>query len=93
MTHCVDFGATIQLLVDGELVGQDLDQALAHLQTCSTCRHTFEDEQKLSQLVRQSFSLRATPAALRNRIEQITEQTSASPGPAVAGLSKTGAET
>ena len=103
MTHSVDFGAIIQLLVDGELVSEDLDQALAHLQTCSTCRDRFEDEQRLSQLVRQSFYPRAAPAALRNRIEQITEESSASNGPAAtmnsfpasaaAGGPKAGAET
>ncbi|WP_260739968.1 hypothetical protein [Tunturiibacter lichenicola] len=75
MINCTD-GATSQLLLDGELVGEELYQARAHLETCSTCIQFFEEEQRLSQLIRQAHDPQRAPSSLRNRIVQMAAETS-----------------
>jgi anti-sigma factor RsiW len=76
MTDCAGFDMTIQLLFDGELVGNELDQAREHLQTCSDCKQRFEEEERLSQIVRQARSPLVAPASLRDRVLQITTEAS-----------------
>jgi mycothiol system anti-sigma-R factor len=76
MTDCADFGATCQLLFDGELAGEDLDEARAHLQTCSACRQRFEEEEILSQMIRQALPPQRAPASLRDRVLKITAEAS-----------------
>jgi anti-sigma factor RsiW len=74
MTECADCCATIHLLLDGELVGEELDQARAHLKICGTCTQRFEEEKSLSQMIRQSRSPQVASAALRARVLQIASE-------------------
>jgi anti-sigma factor RsiW len=75
MINCSD-GAISQLLLDGELVGEELYQARAHLKTCRTCMQIFEEEERLSQLIRQAHNPQRAPSSLRNRIVQMAAETS-----------------
>jgi hypothetical protein len=76
MTNCAGIGATAQLLLDGELVGEELHKALEHLEICSECRQLLKEEESLSQLIRQSRSPVVAPRALRDRIVQMAAETS-----------------
>jgi anti-sigma factor (TIGR02949 family) len=59
MKGCDDFSATIQIYLDSELSGQDLEDFRAHLEGCEACQTALEAEEKLSALLH------------RSRIEQI----------------------
>jgi anti-sigma factor (TIGR02949 family) len=75
MINCAG-GATTQLLLDRELVGEELYQARAHLKACSKCMQLFENEERLSQLIRQAHDPQKAPSSLRNRIVQMAAETS-----------------
>jgi len=72
MTDCIGFDTTIQLLVDGELVGEELERARAHLATCEACAEVLAEEEKLSRLLRSSYLPETAPSALRDRVRQAT---------------------
>ena len=48
MKGCDDYSASIQLYLDQELSGQDLDEFRAHLEECPACRMELEAEAELS---------------------------------------------
>jgi anti-sigma factor (TIGR02949 family) len=73
MTDCDDDSATIQLYLDKELSDQELENFHAHLEECETCRTELEAEAELSALLHRSRPLYSAPAALRERVMQITQ--------------------
>jgi mycothiol system anti-sigma-R factor len=79
MTDCDDDSATIQLYLDKELSGQELENFHAHLEECETCRTKLEAEAELSALLHRSRPLYSAPAALRERVIQVTQAAESSP--------------
>lgn len=73
MKGCEDCSATIHTGLGKELSGPDLEEFLAHLTGCETCRAEFEAEERLSSLLQRSRPLYTAPDALRARIMQAAE--------------------
>lgn len=73
MKGCEDYSATIHTGFDKELSGPDLEDFLAHLKGCETCRNELEAEESLSSLLQRSRPLYSAPDALRDRIIQAAE--------------------
>jgi mycothiol system anti-sigma-R factor len=84
MKGCHDYSATIQLYLDRELSGQDLEAFRVHLEGCQACRAELEAEEKLSALLHRSRPLYSAPDALRARVTQAAESFCSTPahGPA-----------
>src|SRR5258708_333899 len=74
MTGCDDYGTNIQLFLDKELSGRELEEFRAHLEECETCRAEIEAAEELSHLLHRSRPLFAAPDALRRRVMQTMEQ-------------------
>jgi len=72
MTGCGDCGANIQLYLDKELSGRDLEDFRTHLEECDVCRVELGAEEELSGLLHRSRPLYSAPEALRERVLQIT---------------------
>ncbi|MDX6460894.1 MAG: hypothetical protein QOJ51_380 [Acidobacteriaceae bacterium] len=68
MKGCDDYSATIQLYLDRELSGQDLENFPPHLKECEACRTELEGDERLSALLHRSRPLYSAPAALRARV-------------------------
>jgi anti-sigma factor RsiW len=68
-----DYGSTIQLYLDKELSGPDLEEFKAHLKGCEICRVELEAGEELSSLLRRSRPLYSAPDALRNRVMRTAE--------------------
>jgi mycothiol system anti-sigma-R factor len=73
MKDCYDYSATIQLYLDRELSGQDLEDFRAHLEECEACRTELEAEERLSSLLHRSRPLYSAPDALRARVMRAAE--------------------
>jgi mycothiol system anti-sigma-R factor len=73
MKGCDYYGMNIQLYLDKELIGQDLEEFHAHLEECPTCRTELEEEEALSGLLHRSRPLYSAPDALRRRILQAAD--------------------
>ncbi len=73
MKGCDDYGANIQLYLDKELTGQDLEEFHAHLEECPACRNQLEAEEELSDLLHRSRPLYSAPDALRKRVMRAAE--------------------
>jgi anti-sigma factor (TIGR02949 family) len=73
-----DYGSTIQLYLDKELSGPDLEEFRAHLEVCETCRSELAAGEELSRLLHRSRPLYSAPDALRDRVMRITELSPAS---------------
>jgi len=73
MKGCDDYDATVQLYLDNELSGQNLEDFRAHLEECESCRTKLEEEERLSALLHRSQPLYLAPDALRERVMQATE--------------------
>jgi mycothiol system anti-sigma-R factor len=73
MKGCDDYSATIQLYLDRELSGQDLEDFQAHLKECEACRTELEEHERLSALLQRSRPLYSAPDALRVRVMQGAE--------------------
>jgi mycothiol system anti-sigma-R factor len=73
MKGCDDHSATIQLYLDKELSGPDLEDFRAHLKECEACWAQLEAEDWLSALLRGSRPLYCAPDALRERVMQAAE--------------------
>jgi mycothiol system anti-sigma-R factor len=78
MKGCDEYSATIQLYLDQELNGEDLDDFCAHLEECEACRTELQAEESLSALLHRSRPLYSAPDALRVRVMQATESFSSS---------------
>jgi anti-sigma factor RsiW len=68
-----DYGATIDLYLDKELIGPDLEEFRAHLEACEACRTGLEVREELFRLLRRSRPLYSAPDALRTRVMRTTE--------------------
>jgi anti-sigma factor RsiW len=68
-----DYGSTIQLYLDKELSGQDLQEFQAHLEGCETCRAELAAGEELSSLLHRSRPLYSAPDALRDQVMRTTE--------------------
>jgi anti-sigma factor RsiW len=69
-----DYGATIELYLDKELIGPDLEEFRAHLETCAACRAELEMREELFRLLHRSRPLYSAPDALRARVMQTTTE-------------------
>jgi anti-sigma factor RsiW len=58
MNGCGDYGTTIQLYLDGELSGRDLEEFRAHLEECEVCQAELAAGQELTDLLHRRFLLR-----------------------------------
>jgi mycothiol system anti-sigma-R factor len=67
-----DYSASIQLYLDKELSGQDLEDFRVHLEECEPCRTELAAEEELSSLLRRSRPLYSAPESLRERVIQAT---------------------
>ena len=63
-----DYGSTIELYLDKELIGPDLEEFRAHLEECETCREELAAAEELSRLLHRSRPLYSAPDSLRDRI-------------------------
>jgi anti-sigma factor RsiW len=68
-----DYGATIELYLDKELIGPDLEEFRGHLEACAACRVELEVREELGRLLRRSRPLYSAPDALRDRAMRTTE--------------------
>src|SRR5882672_10806916 len=68
-----DYGATIELYLDKELSGPDLEEFRAHLEECEACRAELAAAEELSRLLHRSRPLYSAPDALRDRVMRTTE--------------------
>jgi anti-sigma factor RsiW len=68
-----DYGSTIELYLDKELIGPDLEEFRAHLEGCAACRVELEVREELFRLLHRSRPLHSTPDALRDRVMRTTE--------------------
>jgi anti-sigma factor RsiW len=73
-----DYGSTIELYLDKELIGPDLEEFRTHLEACATCRVELEVREELSRLLHRSLPLYSAPDALRDRVMRTTELLSSS---------------
>jgi mycothiol system anti-sigma-R factor len=73
MKGCDDYSETIQLYLDRELSGRDLEDFQAHLEECEACWGELEAQERLSVLLRRSRPLYSAPDALRARVMQTAE--------------------
>jgi mycothiol system anti-sigma-R factor len=86
MKDCEDYGATIQLYLDKELSGPDLEEFRTHLEECEVCRSELAAGEQLSNLLHRSRPLYSAPVALRKQILQTIELSSSSVPQAPPGL-------
>ena len=68
-----DYGATIELYLDKELIGSDLQEFRAHLEACAACRVELEVREELSRLLLRSRPLYSAPDSLRDRVMRTTK--------------------
>jgi anti-sigma factor RsiW len=68
-----DYSSAIQLYLDEELSGPDLQEFQAHLAGCETCRAELAAGEELSRLLHRSRPLYSAPDALRDRVMRTTE--------------------
>jgi mycothiol system anti-sigma-R factor len=72
MKSCDEYAANIQLYLDKELSGQELEEFRAHLTTCVSCQEELAAEEELSSLLYRSRPLYSASDALRDRVHQAT---------------------
>ncbi|HTF66826.1 MAG TPA: hypothetical protein VK638_29495 [Edaphobacter sp.] len=68
MSDCADRSSQIQLYLDDELIGSDLEELLAHLKYCGSCQSAMEEAEAFSRRLSQARPFAVAPAALRERI-------------------------
>jgi mycothiol system anti-sigma-R factor len=74
MKDCAgDYSATIELYLDKELSGPDLEAFQAHLEECEACRAELAAGEELSRLLHRSQPLYSAPDALRDRVMRTME--------------------
>jgi mycothiol system anti-sigma-R factor len=88
MKGCDDDSATIQIYLDWELSGQDLEDFPPHLEECEACRTELEAEERLSALLHRSRPLYSAPDAMRARVMQAAESFNSATALRAARLSK-----
>jgi anti-sigma factor RsiW len=73
MSDCADHCSQIQLYVDNELTGSDVEEFLAHLDHCKSCQREMEEAETFSRRLMQARPFAVAPAALRERIARLAE--------------------
>jgi anti-sigma factor (TIGR02949 family) len=68
-----DYGATLQVYLDKELIGPDLEEFRAHLEACAGCRVELDAREELFRLLHRSRPLYSAPDALRDRVMRTME--------------------
>jgi anti-sigma factor RsiW len=72
MSDCADRSSQIQLYLDDELIGSDLEELLAHLKYCVSCQRAMEEAEAFSRRLAQARPFAVAPAALHERIGNLT---------------------
>jgi anti-sigma factor RsiW len=67
-----DYGTTLELYLDKELIGSDLEEFRAHLEGCPACRVELEVREDLFRRLQRSRPLYSAPDALRDRVMRTT---------------------
>jgi mycothiol system anti-sigma-R factor len=88
MKGCDDYSATIQIYLDWELSGQDLEDFPPHLEQCEACRTELEADERLSALLHRTRPLYSAPDALRARVLQAAALFPSTSTPPAAHLRK-----
>src|SRR5258708_40293824 len=73
MSGCDDYGANIQLFLDRELSGRELEEFRAHIEECEPCMAELKAVEELSRLLHRSRPLYTAPDSLRRQVIQTTE--------------------
>jgi anti-sigma factor RsiW len=71
MSVCADRSSQIQLYLDNELTGSDVEELLAHLEYCASCRSEMKEAEALSRRLAQARPFAVAPAALHERIANL----------------------
>ena len=71
MSICAGRSSQIQLYLDNELTGSDMEEFLAHLEYCTSCQSAMEEAETFSRRLAQARPLMVAPAALRERIANL----------------------
>jgi anti-sigma factor RsiW len=74
MNRCDEYATKTLLYLDNNLEGQELEDFLSHLKSCSSCQEHLEAEKKLSEALHRSRPLYSAPTALRDRVAAATLQ-------------------
>lgn len=80
MDPCEEYSLKALQYLEDRLEKQELDDFLAHLEVCSNCRTSVENERALSQLLHRSRPLYSAPPTLRARVAAAVEQHTTSIG-------------
>jgi anti-sigma factor RsiW len=88
MKDCDDHNVSVQLYLDHELSGGELEDFLAHLETCVACEETIQVQRELSSLLYRSRPLYTAPDMLRERLLASASQPRAAESPAPAGFAR-----
>jgi Putative zinc-finger len=86
MQDCGDYSVSVQLYLDNELSGGELEDFLAHLETCVPCEETIQVQRELSRLLYRSRPLYSAPDMLRARLLASTSQPRSAESSAAPGL-------
>jgi anti-sigma factor RsiW len=79
MNLCESQAVRILLYIEGQLMGQEVEELSAHLKICDGCAARVQEEQDLTRLLRQSRPLYIAPEALRIRVTGLLETPAAAP--------------
>jgi anti-sigma factor RsiW len=71
MSVCADRSSQIQLYLDNELTGSDVEELLAHLEYCASCRNAMKEAEAFSRRLAQARPFAVAPAALLERIANL----------------------
>jgi anti-sigma factor (TIGR02949 family) len=71
MSDCANRSSQIQLYLDNELTGSDLEEFLAHLEHCESCQREMKEAEAFSRRLMQARPFAVAPAALRERIANL----------------------
>ncbi len=76
MMDCGDNSAAIELYLDKELSGRELEEFLTHLEGCVDCQAELEEKKELAGLLHRTRPLYTASDALRATVMRRTEGTS-----------------
>jgi hypothetical protein len=71
MNSCDEYAIKILRYLDKDLVGQELEDFLSHLHSCTGCREQLEAEKELTATLHRSRPLYSAPVALRDRVAAV----------------------
>lgn len=73
MTNCPHFCVQLNLYLDGELDGDEIEAIEAHLGQCRSCREVFNRERRFRESIQRTADLYVAPEELRNEITSMLE--------------------